>query len=110
MRIAIYYKLGRFQRCRERARKKIEADAFLNQIRGKGFSELRSMLNESASKLVPGNLKVASGEQALAVTTLRSALKTILVTEIVWDAHLNELKKKAEGADGPNMKEPAAGG
>lgn len=80
-----------FQRCRDRSRKRIESEAFLRQIRGKSFSELRAMLDESGTKMARDGIHVSAKEQPLAVTTLRSALKTIMVTKIVWKDHLVDL-------------------
>lgn len=80
----------KFQRCRDRARRVVEADAFANQIRGKGFAEIRGMLNSEGDKLSRAYKKCLPGEAApLAVTTLRSALKTIVVTELVWGGEIN---------------------
>ena len=84
----------KFQRCRDRARAVVEADAFANQIRGKGFAEIRGMLNREGDQLSGAYRNSLSAEAAsLAVTTLRSALKTIVVTELVWGS---EIKAFAE--------------
>ncbi len=81
-----------FQRCRDRSRKEIESDAFSDLVRGKNFDEIRLLLNEEGTALseeVTGVLsEKASG---LAFTTIRSALKTIAVTDLVWMADVKAM-------------------
>lgn len=66
----------RFQRCRDPKRSTVESGAFLRQIKGKSLSQLRTMFSEDSGT---GD----SGGQ-LAVVVLRSALKTMVVIEVVW--------------------------
>lgn len=80
-----------FQRCRDRAKKEIGAAPFTEMIHGKGFKEIRSMLNEDGSALsekVAGSVSEKAAD--LALTTIRSALKTITVTDLVWLSDLKE--------------------
>jgi hypothetical protein len=87
-----------FQRCRDRQKTVIEGDVFSSQLTGLGFTELLSLLDIEGKALVPGKLKVAADATPLAVTTIRSALKTISVTEIVWAKHLKNLRETADSA------------
>ena len=81
-----------FQRCRDRSRKRFETDAVRSQLLGKDFTELRAMLTREGKSLNPGRFAVPKDAEDLAVTVLRSALKTIAVTEIVWAADLDALR------------------
>lgn len=73
-----------FQRCRSRQRGTVESEDFKQQIRGKSFAEIRVLLNETGDGLNSSQLKVNSLAKELVVTVLRSALKTLLVTELTW--------------------------
>lgn len=84
-----------FQRCRDRSRKYFETEAIRSQFLGKGFTELRAMLSRDGTSLSPGDFTVPKDAEALAVTVLRSALKTIAVTEIVWISDLENLRLQA---------------
>ncbi len=82
----------RFQRSRNPARRALDASQFVERLRGRSLSELRAMLTPDASKLrvpaVPGD----DDADSLAATVLRSALKTIIVTEAVWGGDLQSLR------------------
>ncbi len=71
----------RFQRCRDPKRSTVESGAFLAKIKGKGIDQLLAMLPEDGTKSGPRKHKKA---EELASVTLRSALKTMVVTEAVW--------------------------
>jgi len=77
-----------FQRCRSRSRSYVESDAFKRQLIGKRFRELRALLDDSGQGLAQGKLKVESKSQAMALSVVRSALKTISVTEAAWQQDL----------------------
>ncbi len=81
-----------FQRCRARQRTAVETNAFKEQIVGKGKNELRAMLSSNGNSLAPGGIKISSGAEDLAVTILRSALKTIAVTQLVWAKDLQLIR------------------
>ena len=101
----------RFQRCRDSNRGELESDAFVGQLRGKQFPELRRLLTEDGGDLTGGGLRVSADAAPLAVTCLRSALKTIVVTEEVWAKHIPVLRESAKvGArqDSPQIPEPSA--
>ena len=82
----------RFQRCRNRSKADLESDAFVSQLIDKGFDEIRQMLSENGQSIVPGKIWVPTGTEELAATILRSALKTIVVTQVVWERDLQELQ------------------
>ena len=83
----------KFQRCRDRYKDEIESERFAGQLRGKGFKELRALLDGSGKPAFKGALSVSKKAEPLAATCLRSALKTIAVTEIVWADHLSEIRQ-----------------
>ncbi len=80
-----------FQRCRDGNRELLESDVVQAQFSGKGFVELRKMLTEDGTRLRPGALEVSPAGEDLAETLVRSALKTIAVTEIVWPEELKQM-------------------
>lgn len=90
-----------FQRCRDAARRAVEADAIADQIRGRSFAELRAMLSADGSSLSGQGLGLPPGSgpevEALVVTTLRSALKTQVVTHTAWNGDLQTIRWIARG-------------
>ena len=74
----------RYQRTRSRHFKEIESAEFIAWLEGKNEDELAQLLTKEGDALVarPDFLPEASEE--LAVTAIRSAIKTILVTRFVW--------------------------
>ena len=85
-----------FQRCRDKRKTGLENQAFASQIMGKGLPALRLMLSEDALSLDTNRISVPKGCEALALTVLRSAMKTITVTDIVWSGDLKRLRAQAE--------------
>ena len=85
-----------FQRCRDNARDTVTDPAVSGQIIGKGFTQLRAMLSADGETLAPGALNLPRHAEpaaaALAATTVRSALKTIMVTAVAWPHDLEELR------------------
>ena len=73
----------RFQRCREAGCQALQADQFKQHLRGKNLEELRAELGEQADSgtALPD---IAPDNQNLARAVIRSALKTLLVTQLVW--------------------------
>ena len=78
------------QRCRDRERTSLETDSFLRAIQGKGFPELRKLVNQDGTSLsapIPG---LAPEAEFLAATVIRSGLKALAATDEVWlTAHEN---------------------
>lgn len=79
-----------FQRCRSPKRKVIDNENFKNVFIGKNYKELKTLLNSdgiTANKIL---LDKAKNAPELASVVLRCALKTLLITDILWG---EELKK-----------------
>ena len=74
----------RFERCRDPARAELEAEGFRAGLRGLGAAELRTMLTADGGDLSETAPPVSERSRALASALIRSALRTIAVTEIVW--------------------------
>ena len=77
-----------FQRCRSRKRSVIERDAFKKQLIGKDFQQLKAMLSQDGKTLSSGKVTVSPNAQEMAAMVIRSALKTIAVTEFTWKQEL----------------------
>ena len=78
-----------FQRCRSRKRTAVENRAFKEQIIGKAFNQLQKLLTPRGDALAQNGVKVDPAAREVAVNVIRSALKTITVTQYAWS---NELK------------------
>ena len=82
----------RFQRCREDSCDEIKNDRFRNQIVGLGINELSTLINKDGSELQSGKLESISEDAAkLAVSVIRSAMKTIVVTDMIWGEDIKTL-------------------
>ena len=77
-----------FQRSRDRNRKYIESEAFQKEIRGKNFDELRALLTKDGKAINEAVLVIPKEGQELALSVIRSALKTISATQSVWNDSL----------------------
>jgi hypothetical protein len=80
-----------FQRCRNSHRAEIESEQFRNQLRGRDLNDIGSMIRTPGSEIIPGKLRVPAGAEGLAAAVVRCALKTIVVTDIVWRSDLERL-------------------
>jgi len=87
-----------FQRCRSRQRRKLAAESFRSQLRGKSLTDLKGLLKDEG-KLAKG-LRAPRGTEELATALVRSAMKTIVVTQSVWKADLKILRLLDEGLRG----------
>lgn len=74
-----------FQRCRNRRRAILENEDFKKQIRGKSFDELLSLINQDGTSLTDDGIAVNSLDEEFAASVIRCALKTIVLTDIVWE-------------------------
>lgn len=83
----------RIQRCRSANTKMIDRKEFRDQIAGRGFEGIRDLLVDDCSRIKPGKLKVAQSEHALAAAVLRCALKTLVVTRVVWKDRIEHLRR-----------------
>ena len=79
-----------FQRCRSPKKKILDNEDFRNVFIGKSYEELKTLLSSdgiTANKIL---LDRAKGAPELASVVLRCALKTLLITDLLWG---EELKK-----------------
>ncbi len=74
----------RFQRCRSRQKKVLEADNFRNQLKGLNFQQVVSLMNSDGATLNEDKIKVPGEAKALAEVVIRCAMKTMLVTKLAW--------------------------
>ena len=85
-----------FQRCRDKGRAMLESPAVQARFAGRGFDDLRAMLSDDGGAMAPDagllSPRASGGEKALAVTALRSALKTIAVTRLAWRDDLTQIR------------------
>ena len=78
----------RFQRCRGPGCETLSTGAFVEAIRGRTLTDVKNLLSDDGSSLrhsIPG---VVEDDARMAVTVLRSAAKTIAVTEFVWGSDI----------------------
>lgn len=79
-----------FQRCRSPNKKVLENKDFKNVFIGKSYEELKTLLSSDGVTANNILLDKAKGAPELASVVLRCALKTLLITDILWR---EELKK-----------------
>ena len=79
-----------FQRCRSPKKKLLDNKYFKNVFIGKNYKELKTLL--SSDGITANNILLDKAKDApeLASVVLRCALKTLLITDILWG---EELKK-----------------
>ena len=82
-----------FQRSRDRNRRYIESEAFQKEIRGKNFDELRALLTKNGEAINEAVLVIPREAQELALSVIRSALKTISATQSVWNDSLQVVNR-----------------
>jgi hypothetical protein len=85
----------RFQRCRDRNGKKLEADAFKSQLTGKEIQELTKFFNKDSSIPLAEVMNISKGAEKLAFTVLRSAIKTIQITSTAWKNEIEQIQKQS---------------
>lgn len=82
-----------FQRCRSPKKKLIDNQSFKNMFIGKNLAQLKEYLNKDGITANQKLLSVAANAPELANVVLRCALKTLLLTQLVWQDELeNKLK------------------
>lgn len=79
-----------FQRCRSPKRKVIDNESFKSVFIGKNYEELKVLLSSDGITANSMLLEKAGNAPELASVVLRCALKTLLITNILWG---EELKK-----------------
>ncbi len=82
-----------FQRCRSPKKKIINDDNFKKMFIGKNYQELKEML--SSDGVTANNLLLDKAESApqLASVILRCAVKTLLITDILWGEELTKFNR-----------------
>ena len=86
----------RVQRCRSFSQDYLQSTEFQELVRDKGVAELRTLLSKDGTALHPSVAGKVRGEnQPLAIMAIRSALKTLLATEMVWETTLASLGYEA---------------
>ena len=86
----------RFQRCRDRACRSLAADPFRSWIVGQSASTLSRTVTGNGAHVDIAQLPAGKGEGELAAALVRSALKTILVTEAIWSSDIANLLVRSE--------------
>lgn len=81
-----------FQRIRSRHRKALEAEHFRKQLWGKDLEQIKVLFKPGSSQVDPRTLDIPAGAEALVEVLIRSAAKTLLVTQAAWRADINEIK------------------
>jgi len=95
------------QRCRSFSQSYLESGAFQTLVRDKSIADIRSLLVESGTQLHPDvKASVPDDKEALALMAVRSALKTLLATQLVWEDTLASLGYRRAGSifDGSSVK------
>lgn len=77
-----------FQRCRSPNREVIDNENFKNMFIGKNYEELKTLLSSDGITANNILLNKAKGAPELASVVLRCALKTLLITDILWGDEL----------------------
>lgn len=80
-----------FQRCREDGCEEVGGQGFRQQLVGMGVDDLRTLMNEDGSELVEGKLDISPEAMELGASVIRSAMKTLVVTDIVWGEDIDAL-------------------
>jgi hypothetical protein len=78
----------RFQRCRGSACKSVDTARFRAFLSGKRLADLRGMFTADGTALTVDPGVSSEPGKRLAATVIRSALKTLAVTELVWGKEL----------------------
>ena len=82
-----------YQRCRSPQCNEPITEHINNVIQGKSFSQLKALLNESGETLSLAGIESFKQAPSLALLTLRSALKTLAITDISWKEDIEKLSK-----------------
>ena len=82
-----------YQRCRSPQCNDMITEHINNVIKGKSFTQLKALLSESGESLSHDGIKSFKYAPSLALLTLRSALKTLAITDISWKEDIEKLSK-----------------
>lgn len=81
-----------FQRCRSPKKKIAEKGGFKDIFIGKNYQELKELLSDDGVTAKESVLTIAQSAPELANVVLRCALKTLLLTDILWGEELKLLQ------------------
>jgi len=79
------------QRCRSPKKSVIGSGLFKSAFIGKNFQELKTLLNEDGLTANIALVDTANNAPELTSVVLRSALKTLLITDLLWGKELKTL-------------------
>ncbi len=82
-----------YQRCRSPQCNESITEHINNVIQGKSFAQLKALLSESGETLSPDGIESFKYAPSLALLTLRSALKTLAITDISWKEDIRKLSQ-----------------
>lgn len=82
-----------FQRCRSPKKMIINEDKFKSMIIGKNYEQLKELLSRDGRTANKSLLKNAQNAHELANVVLMCALKTLLITTILWGEELKQFNK-----------------
>ncbi len=82
-----------FQRCRSPKKMIINEDKFKSMIIGKNYEQLKELLSSDGRTANKSLLKNAQNAHELANVVLMCALKTLLITTILWGEELKQFNK-----------------
>lgn len=85
----------RFQRCRSPHRVELESATTSEQIIGKSSKELSALLSPEGDEFREGAVVISDEGRELMHVMIRSAIKTRVVTEIVWEREVGSVKATA---------------
>jgi len=80
-----------FQRCRSPKRRMIDNESFKNAFIGKNYQELKTLISSDGVSANNKLLDKAKDAPELASVVLRCALKTLLITDILWGEELKKI-------------------
>lgn len=80
-----------FQRCRSPKRKLIDNEIFKSAFVGKNYEDLKILLSSDGITAKNVLIEKAKNAPELASVVLRCALKTLLITDILWGEELKRL-------------------
>lgn len=84
-----------FQRCRSPRCTEQFAATLSSDLQGKSFAEIRGLLNDNGNQLEPALVRRYQHDAPLALSVVRSALKTLAVTEISWAEDVASIRRDA---------------
>lgn len=87
-----------FQRCRSPKCNEKLRNNVIEKISGMGFKELLSLVSDDGRTFSNSGKELFSSSDPLHMTLLRSAIKTVSVTELLWNDVISGKRKKAEVA------------